>query len=776
MKLFSSPLAPSLLLLLFFSRLANAELFQIEDIRVDGLQRVSAGTVFAALPVQAGDLVDEENLRGATRALFQTGYFDDIRIARENNILVIIVTERPAVAEITISGNKAIETDQLLQALRDAGLDEGQIFREAVLQGMSQELRRQYVSQGRYGANVSADVTELPRNRVAVALTIDEGSVAAIKHINIVGNRVFDDDTLIKLFELKTSGLLSFFTNDDKYAREKLSGDLERLESWYLDRGYLKFSVDSTQVSINPDRDTVFITVNISEGEVYTVNKVELAGELILPEEQMRALILMREGLTYSQALMTKTKEFLTKRLGAEGYTFAEVEAYPEVNDEDQTAKVTFFVNPGKRAYVRRIEFRGNTKTDDEVLRREMRQLEAASASTELIEHSKVRLERLGHFKEVKVETQEVPGTNDQLDVFYTVEEQPSGSVGASLGVAQGSGLILGGNIQEKNFLGTGYAVSFGVTRSRYRTSAIVAATDPYFTKDGVSAGYRFSFTSTDYGDFDVAEYTSDSFVTGVTFGYPLSEISRISYGVSVESLSIDVGIFPSLEIVQFIQDNGDNYSFLTGNLNWTRSTLNRGILATRGASQSAGVEFTVPGADLEYMKFNYNGQVFQPLTDSLTLRMRTTLGYGIGLGDSDRLPFFKNYYGGGFNSVRGFKRNSLGPQDTPVPGFDDPDPFGGNVEIVGSAELIFPVPFMKDNRSVQAAVFFDAGNIFDTECNEFQKNCHTPDLGELRYSFGIGGTWLSGFGPITVSLASPLNDGEFDETEVFQFSMGQGF
>ncbi len=774
MKRFLSPLAPLLLFLYF--QLANANVFQIEDIRVDGLQRVSAGTVFAALPVQAGDLVDEESIRGATRALFQTGYFDDIRIARDNNVLVIIVTERPAVAEINITGNKAIETDQLLQALRDAGLDEGQIFREAVLQGMSQELRRQYVSQGRYGADVIADVTELPRNRVAVTLTIDEGSVAAIKHINIVGNEIFDDDTLVGLFELKTTGLLSFFTNDDKYAREKLSGDLERLESWYLDRGYLKFSIDSTQVSINPDRDTVFITVNINEGEVYTVNKVELAGELILPEEQMRALIIMREGLTYSQALMTKTKEFLTKRLGAEGYTFAEVEAYPEVNDEDQTAKVTFFVNPGKRAYVRRIEFRGNTKTDDQVLRREMRQLEAASASTELIEHSKVRLERLGHFKEVKVETREVPGTNDQLDVFYTVEEQPSGSVGASLGVAQGSGLILGGNIQEKNFLGTGYAVSFGVNRSRYRTSATIAASDPYFTKDGVSAGYRFSFTSTDYGDFDVAEYTSDSFVTGVTFGYPLSEISRISYGVSIESLSIDVGVFPSLEIVQFLQDNGDNYTFLTGNLNWSRSTLNRGILATRGTSQRAGVEFTVPGADLEFVKFSYNAQYFRPITNSLTLRLRTDLGYGIGFGNNDRLPFFKNYYGGGFNSVRGFKRNSMGPQDTPVPGFDDPDPFGGNVKVVGSAELIFPVPFMKDNRSVQAAVFFDAGNIFDTDCNDFQENCFTPDMGELRYSFGIGGTWISGFGPITVSLASPLNDSEFDETEVFQFSMGQGF
>ncbi len=764
------------LLFCFVPLLAVADVFQIEDIRVDGLQRVSAGTVFAALPVSAGELVDEEGIREATRVLFQTGYFDDIRIARDNNVLVIIVAERPAVAEINISGNKAIETEQLLDALRGAGLAEGQIFREAVLQGMSQELRRQYVSQGRYGADVVSEVRELPRNRVAVDLTIDEGKVAAIKHINIVGNSAFDDEQLVDLFELKTTGLLSFFRNDDKYAREKLAGDLERLESWYLDRGYLKFAIDSTQVSINPDRDTVFVTVNVTEGDVYTVSKVELAGELILPEEQLQALVLMREGLTFSQVLMTTTKELFTKLLGAEGYTFAEVEGYPEVNEEDKTAKVTFFINPGKRAYVRRIEFRGNTKTDDEVLRREMRQMEAASASTELIEHSKVRLERLGHFKEVKVENREVPGTNDQLDVFYTVEEQPSGSIGASLGVAQGSGIILGGNIQEKNFLGTGNAVSLGLSRSKYRTSATLAYSDPYFTKDGVSAGYSFSYVATDYGDFDVAEYTSDSFTTGVSFGYPLSETSRISYGLSVEQLSIDVGLFPTAEIVEFLAENGDNYTMLTGDLNWSQSTLNRGILATRGASQRIGIEFTVPGVDLEYYKLSYAGQYFKPLTRDFVIHLRTDLGYGAALGSGGRLPFFKNYFGGGFGSVRGFKRNSLGPQDTPFGGFFDPDPFGGNVKVVGSAELIFPVPFMKDNRSLQAAVFFDAGNVFDTDCSPTQVNCLSPDLGELRYSFGVGGTWISGFGPITVSLASALNDNEFDETEVFQFSMGQGF
>jgi outer membrane protein insertion porin family len=765
------------LLLCLCPLLAVAEVFQVEDIRIDGLQRVSAGTIFASLPISAGDLVDDEGIREATRLLFQTGFFNDIRIARDNNILVIIVTERPAISEVNIVGNKAIETEQLIEALRNAGLAEGQIFRQAVLKGMSQELRRQYVGQGRYGADVVTEVNELPRNRVAINLTIDEGKVATIKHINIVGNHAFTDKELVGLFELKTTGLLSFFQNDDKYAREKLSGDLERLESWYLDRGYLKFAIDSTQVSLSPDRDTVFITVNLSEGDVYTVNEVELGGELILQQEQLLALVMMREGMTFSQTLMTTTKELFIRRLGAEGYSFAEVEGYQEINEEEKTAKVTFFVSPGKRAYVRRIAFRGNTKTDDEVLRREMRQLESSSASTDLIEHSKVRLERLGHFKEVSVETLEVPGTDDQLDVFYSVEEQPSGSVGASFGVAQGAGIVLGANIQEKNFLGTGNAVSFGVSSSSYRDSASFSYNNPYFTKDGVSAGYRLSFVATDYGEFDVAEYTTDSFSTGVNFGYPLTETSRISYGLSVENLTIDVGLFPSREINEFIAENGDNYNILTGNLNWSQSTLNRGRLATRGASQRVGVEFTMPGTDLEYVKLSYSAQYFRPVTKSFTLRLRTDLGYGFGLADTSRLPFFKNYFGGGFGSVRGFKRNTLGPQDSPVfPGFTDSDPFGGNVKVVTSAEMLFPVPFMKDNRSLQAAVFFDAGNVFDTDCNEFQVNCFSPEFGELRYSVGIGGTYISGFGPITVSLASAFNDNELDETEVFQFSMGQGF
>ena len=413
---------------------AYAAVFQIDDIRIEGLQRVSAGTVFAALPISVGDLVDETIIREATRSLFRTGYFSDVIMARENAILVIALVERPAVTEINLEGNKAIETDQLLDALRDNGLAEGQIFRQVILEGMTQELQRQYVSQGRYGALVKTEVKQLPRNRVAVNIDIDEGDVAKIRHINIVGNSKFSEDELLDTFELKTTGWLSWITSDDKYAKEKLSGDIDTLESWYLDRGYLQFAINSTQVSVSPDKESVYITINISEGDVYTVSDVELAGELVIPEDNVKAMIILREGMTFSQTLMTTSSEYITQRLGNEGYTFAEVAGYPEVNEEDKTAKITYMIKPGMRAYVRRIEFRGNTKTADPVLRREMRQMEAGSANSALIEMSKVRLERLGYFKEATVENVPVAGTNDQIDVVYTVEEQPSGSIGASVG------------------------------------------------------------------------------------------------------------------------------------------------------------------------------------------------------------------------------------------------------------------------------------------------------------------------------------------------------
>jgi len=770
-----------LIALFAFSASVYAAVFQVDDIRIEGLQRVSAGTVFAALPISVGDLVDQPAIREATRSLFRTGYFSDVVMARENGVLVIALAERPAVTEINLDGNKAIETDQLLSALRDNGLAEGQIFRQVILEGMTQELQRQYVSQGRYGALVETEVKQLPRNRVAVNINIDEGDVAKIRHINIVGNQHFTEEELLESFEQKTTGWLSWLSSNDKYAREKLSGDLETLESWYLDRGYLQFAIESTQVSISPEKESVYITININEGDVYRVNEVELAGEMVIPESHVRAMIILKEGMTFSQTLMTTSNEYITRRLGNDGYTFAEVQGFPEVNEEDKTAKVTFLIKPGMRAYVRRVEFRGNTKTADSVLRREMRQMESASANNALIEMSKVRLERLGFFKEVNVENIPVAGTNDQIDVVYTVEEQPSGSIGASVGYAQGTGLIIGANLSENNFLGTGKKVGIGINRSTYQSSLNLSYTEPYFTTDGVSVGYSLFARETDYDEINVASFSTNTYGASVNWGYPVSEIQRIGFGLGYENLDLQTGSFASQEISDFVAANGSDFDVFNANVNWVKSTLNRGVFATRGTSQRLGVDIALPGSGLEYYKITYSGQHLRKLYRGLSLKLRTDLGYGEFYGDTTQMPFFKNFYGGGFGSVRGFKRNTLGPQDTPCADcdgafFDDPDPIGGNVQIEFGAEVIFPLPFIKDQRSVQSTFFFDAGNIFNTKCGDDQEICDSPEFGELRYSVGVGATWLSGFGPITFSFAKPFNASESDETEVFQFSLGNQF
>lgn len=769
---------------LLLTPMANASTLQIEDIRIEGLQRVSAGTVFAALPISVGDVVDETGVQQAIRSLFRTGYFTDVVMVNENGVLVVGLAERPAVTEIKIEGNKAIETEQLMTALKDNGLAEGQIFRQVILEGMAQELQRQYVSQGRYGAKVDTSVEPLPRNRVAINIEIDEGDVAKIRHINIVGNEDFTEQALLEGFEQSTTGWFSWIRGNDKYSREKLSGDLETLETWYLDRGYLNFEILSTQVSISPNKESVYITINISEGETYSISGIELSGELKIPESHIRAMILMTEGMTFSQALMTSSSELITRRLNNEGYTFAEVKGYPELNEDDKTAKVTFMVMPGMRAYVRRIEFRGNTKTADEVLRREMRQMEGASANSALIDVSKVRLERLGYFKEVEVENVPVAGINDQIDVVYTVEEQPSGSVGASIGYSQGYGTILSANLSDNNFWGTGKQVSVGVNRSTYQSSINFGYTEPYFTVDGVSLGYNIYARETDYNRINVASFSTNTYGASVNWGYPISEVQRIGFGLGYENLDLKTGSFASKEIADFVSDNGDNFDILNLNVNWIKSTLNRGIFATRGASQRLGINLALPGSGLEYYKLTYSGQYLRGLTRSLSLKLRTDLGFGDSYGDTTQLPFFKNFYGGGFGSLRGFERNTLGPQDTPchqvdlceTTYLDDPDPIGGNVQIEFGAEVIFPLPFIDDQRSVQSTFFVDVGNIFNTKCGDTQINCFKPDAGELRYSVGVGATWLSGFGPITFSFAKPLNANEYDETEIFQFSLGNQF
>ena len=766
--------------------LASEALFQVSDIRIEGLQRVSAGTVFSALPINVGDQVDQASVREASRSIFSTGFFADVAMAQENGVLVIVLTERPAITEINLEGNKAIQSEQLLDALTDNGLSEGQIFRQSILEGMAQELQRQYVSQGRYGALVTTNVEELPRNRVAINIDIDEGSVAKIRHINIIGNKSFSEKELRENFELNETGFWSWLTSNDKYSREKLTGDIETLETWYLDRGYLAFEIKNTQVSVSPNKESVYITITLDEGDTYKISEVELSGELKLTESEIRSMILMRKGMRFSQALMTASSELITRRFGNEGYTFAKVEGYPELNKEDKTAKVTFVLMPGMRAYVRRIEFRGNTKTQDEVLRREMRQMEGSSANNSLIDLSKVRLERLGYFKGVEVETIPVPGINDQIDVVYTVEEQPSGSVGASIGYAQGYGMVLGANLSENNFLGTGKKVTVAVNRSTYQDSLNLSFSEPYFTVDGVNVGYSIFSRETDYDKINVSSFSTNSKGANVSWGYPVSEVERIGFGVGFENLEIRSGNYSSSEIRRFIDANGSNFDVFNLNLNWSKSTLNRGIFATRGASQRAALNFALPGSGLEYYKMTYKGQYLRGLTRSLTLKLRADLGLGESYGDTTQLPFFKNFYGGGFGSVRGFERNSLGPQDTPCAGDDEscttssiygrPDPIGGNVQIEFGAEIIFPMPFIKDNRSMQSSFFLDVGNIFNTKCGDTQINCFKPDAGELRYSVGIGATWLSAMGPLTFSFAKPLNSSDYDEIEMFQFSLGNQF
>ncbi|MEJ3644413.1 outer membrane protein assembly factor BamA [Pseudomonas bubulae] len=777
--------------LLLNASLAHAQGFKIADIRINGLQRVSAGSVFGALPLNVGEQVDDQQLVESTRALFKTGFFQDIQLGRDGDVLLITVVERPSIASIDIEGNKAISTDDLMKGLKQSGLAEGEVFQRATLEGVRNELLRQYVAQGRYSAAVDAEVVAQPRNRVGLKIRIDEGEVAAIKHINVVGNSIFDQAELDDQFTLKTSNWLSFFKNDDKYAREKLSGDLERLRSYYMDRGYINMEILSTQVSISPDKKQVFITVNISEGAKYTVRDITLRGDLKVPEDQIHALLLVQKGQVFSRKLMTSTSDLITRRLGNEGYTFANVNAVPVPSKDGNTVDIEFVVDPGKRAYANRINFRGNTKTEDQVLRREMRQMEGGWASTYLIDQSKTRLERLGYFKEVNVETPAVAGVDDQVDVNYSVEEQSSGSITASVGFAQSAGLILGGSITQNNFLGTGNSASLGLTRSEYQSKYNIGFTDPYFTKDGVSLGYNAFYNKTDYNDYyddGVSYYSINSYGAGATLGYPINETSRISFGLTAQHDSIEPGTYSADEIYDFIDREGKEFTNFKANLGWSESTLNKGILATRGYAQNLNLMVTVPGSDLSFYKIDYTGQTFLPVSASTSLRFHTKLGYGNGYGSTDGLPFYENYTAGGEGTVRGFESGTLGPRNTPATGTyssagqayysdRDTEALGGNIMITGGVEYLFPMPFIKDNKSLRTSLFWDVGSVYSDKCYlSTTTGCDGVDLSQMASSVGVGVTWYSPMGPLSVNLALPIRKPDDAETQVFQFSMGQTF
>lgn len=767
-------------LLLCSIQVAQAAPFTVSDIRVEGLQRVSAASVFNAFPVSASERVDDRQLADAAKQLFDTGLFEDVSLARDDDVLIIRVEERPSISRVEIDGNSQISDEDLRKGLSDLGLAEGQVLQRASLEEVQRQLEQLYQSQGRYSASIDASVEPVDRNRVQVNIDVNEGNVAKIRQINIVGNQAFDDETLRELLQLedRPGWLFGWFSNDE-YSREKLSGDLESLRSYYLDRGYVNFAITSTQVAISPDKSKIFVTVNVDEGKRYRIDEIGFAGDLKIAENTARSLITAETGDIYSRSALTESAEALRQKLGAEGFAFATVESVPEVDADSDTVDVTFLVKPGRRAYVRRINFKGNTTTQDEVLRREMTQMEGAPASTDKISQSKQRLERLGFFRQVDVETRPVADEPNQVDVTYNVEEQPSGSISASVGFSQTAGVIYGASLSQKNFLGTGNKVNVGAQRSDTYTNLNFGFTDPYWTLDGISRGYNLFYRETNYENSDISTYSTDSYGGSINFGYPINDLSRLNFGVGLEELSVKTYDDTPLEIVEYVDSQGEDASSYKLTASWTRNNLDRGILPTAGSYQRVSLETAVPGSDAEYYKLRYRGQKLFELNPDWSLKFASTLGYADTIGN-DPYPFYQNFYSGGLGSVRGYSGNTLGPK-TLGPAGGSKDTLGGNVLLEGSVELIYPFPFIEDRRSLQTTVFLDAGNTYLTECYDlpegYESNCESGvRLGDLRYSAGLGLSWLTPVGPLTFSVAQPLNAKDDDESQVFQFSLGQTF
>ena len=768
--------------LLGSAQMASAAPFDVANIRVEGLKRVSTGTVLNALPFSSHQRLDDAQLSQAGQALFRTGLFDDVNFVRDGNVLVVRVAERPVVARLEIKGNRQLSTEDLKKGLTQSGVSEGQVLQRSTLNEVQRELERLYQSQGRYNATIRTSLKSLPDNRVQVNIDINEGASARIRQINIVGNHAFSDDTLRKQFELadKPGWFFGMFSSD-RYSRDAMTADLDRLRSFYLDRGYVNFNVTSTQVSISPDKADIYITVNVDEGQRYTLGNIGFAGKLGMSEEEARKLLTVSSGQVFNQAELQKSTEAMRLALGNAGYTFAKVDAVPTVHPSDDRVDITFNVDPGQRAYVRRVAFRGNTTTADEVLRREMVQLEGAPASSDNIRLSRERLQRLGFFSQVDVQTQPVPGEPDQLDVNYSVTEQPSGSISASVGFAQSEGIIYGASLSQSNFLGTGNRVDVGAQKSKYYTNLRFGFTNPYWTLDGISRGYDLYYRKTNYEDSDVSTYSSDAIGGGINFGYPISDLSRLNFGLGGEHLKVKAYNDSPAEIDQYIKDNGGDYNNYKLSLSWTRNNLNRGILPTSGNYQRASLEGTGPGSDAEYYKLRYRAQTLFELKPEWSLKFSTNLGYANGYGKTEQYPFFENFYSGGLGSVRGYTNSTLGQKTTKRNDGDD-DTLGGNILVEGSAELIFPLPFIEDRRQLQTSLFLDAGNTFLTDCYSTgsvarTNECKTGvDMGELRYSVGVGLSWLTPVGPLTFSLAKPLHKKSGDDTQVFQFSLGQTF
>jgi len=753
------------LLLLGIATQSLADSFRVADIRVEGLQRITAGTVFNYLPVKPGDIVDFDRTSEIVRALYQTGFFKDVRLEKAGDVLVVVVTERPAISEINFSGNKSIDTDKLKEGLKDIGLAEGRTFERSVLERIEQELERQYFNQGKYAVKLTSTVTPLERNRVSIDIDIVEGATALIKKINIVGNQAFDEDDLLDEFESSTGGWLSRFTKDNQYSRPKLAGDLEVLRSYYLDRGYVNFKIDSTQVTITPDKKDIYITINISEGDVFTISDIRLAGELIGDAEEYFPLIHLRRGEPFARKVVVESSDRVSAQLSDLGYAFANVNSIPEIDEDSKTVAVTFFVDPGKRAYVRRINIRGNARTRDEVVRREFRQMESAWFSGEKLKLSRERAQRTGYFDSVSVETPSVPGSGDEVDINVTVSEKPSGSLLAGLGYSQSDGVVVNASINQDNFAGTGKKVALALKTSSANQQYLVSYTNPYYTIDGISRGFELSYRKVDFDELDSADYKTDDAIAGMNFGIPLSEFNRFNFGFALHHIDFTAGASASDEVLEFQEVEGNSFLDFEVNLSWRHDSRDTAIFPSSGSVQSLYAEATLPGSDLSYYKISYENRGYWSLTRDLVVSVKGEIGYADRYGDTEIYPFFKNFFGGGPGSVRGYASRSIGPRDS------QGDPIGGNAMYAGSLELLFPPPFMKKgSETVRLAAFVDFGSVADTH----ELGLFDPD--GFRYSSGIGFSWLSPVGALTLSYAIPLKTDDQDEKEEFQFSFGQSF
>ena len=744
------------------------EPFVVKDIRVEGIQRTEAGTVFSYLPVKVGEVMTDEKTAAAIKALYATGFFKDVRLEARDGVVIVTVEERPSIATITLTGIKEFSADDLKAGLKQTGLAEGRVLDRALLDKAEQELQRQYFNRGKYAVEIKSTLTPLERNRVAVQFDVVEGDSARIQQINIVGNKAFKEKELLKQFTSTTPGWLTWYTKNDQYSKSRLGGDIEALRSFYLNRGYLEFNVDSTQVSISPDKQGIYITVNVTEGPQYKVSDVKLAGQMLVPEAELQKLITLKPGEVFERDRLTETTKKIGDRLGNDGYAFANVNAVPELDKDKATVAFTLFVDPGRRVYVNRINVAGNAKTRDEVVRREIRQMEGAYYDAEKINRSRDRLNRLGYFNEVNIETPSVSGTTDQVDVNVSVAEKSTGNIMLGAGFSSSEGLVLSGSVSQSNVFGTGNRLSAQINSGSVNTVYSLSYTNPYYTIDGISLGYDIYRRDVDASSLDnVGEYKTSTYGAGVRFGLPVNERDFISFGLTYEqtSLSIDRATAP-IQYITFVDEFGDGIDSADNDTvrldtSWARDTRNSFLFPTKGLMQRLAAEIGTPLGSLQYYKLSFQHQQYFPLSKNFTLMLNGEVGFGDGLSGKP-LPFFKNFYAGGTSSVRGFENGTLGPKDV------NDDALGGNKRIVGNAELFFPLPGLKDDQSLRMSAFIDAGAAFGSD-EQFA-------FEELRYSAGVAVLWVSPLGPLKFSLAQPLVSKTGDQEEVFQFTLGNVF